>query len=346
MPPDLDRYSRQVLFHGIGKEGQERIRRGRVLLCGCGALGSAIADGLVRAGVGFLRLVDRDFVELSNLQRQVLYDEQDIAEALPKAVAAGRKLAKINSSVALDPIVADIDHTNMLALTDGVDLILDGMDNFETRFLINDAALQTRLPWIYGGCVGSHGQVMPIFPGETGCLRCLIGDVPDPGMTETCDTAGVIGPAVTVVAALQLVAALKILSGHRDLVEPTLSIVDVWEGTLRPMNVARLRERSDCPACVHGKREWLSGTKGSQTTVLCGRNAVQISPPQKHALSLPELAAKLSGVGEVSYNAFLVRLTLPGGETQLTIFPDGRAIIKGTDDVTTARSLYARYVGA
>ncbi len=346
LPTDLDRYSRQMLVHGIGEEGQRRIRQGRVLLCGCGALGSAIADGLVRAGVGFLRLVDRDFVELSNLQRQVLFDEQDIADELPKAIAAARKLAKINSTVALDPLVADIDHTNILALTARVDLILDGMDNFETRFLINDAALETKLPWIYGGCVGSHGQVMPIFPGETGCLRCLIGDVPGPGMTETCDTAGVIGPAVTVVAALQVVAALKYLAGRRDLIPPTLTIVDVWDGTLRQMSVASLRERSDCPACVHGKREWLSGAKGSQTTVLCGRNAVQVSPPVKHALALAELAAKLRGSGEVSQNAFLLRFTPAGTAAQLTIFPDGRAIIKGTDDVTVARSLYARYVGA
>ena len=345
MPSD-ERYSRQILFHGIGEEGQRRIRSGRVLLCGCGALGSAIADSLVRAGVGFLRLVDRDFVELSNLQRQVLYDEQDIAEQLPKAIAAGRKLAKINSDVALEPLVADIDHSNMLALTNGVDLIVDGMDNFETRFLINDAALETKIPWVYGGCVGSHGQVLPIFPGETACLRCLIGDVPGPGVAETCDTAGVIGPAVTIVAALQVVTALKILAGRRDQIEPMLTIVDVWDGTLRKMNVANLRERSNCPACVRGERDWLSGRKGSQTTILCGRNAVQISPAEKQAISLTELSAKLRSAGEVSQNAFLLRLTLPGNEFQLTIFPDGRAIIKGTDDVTLARSLYARYVGA
>ncbi len=344
MPSD-DRYSRQVLFHGIGEDGQRGIRAGRVLLCGCGALGSAIADSLVRAGVGFLRLVDRDFVELSNLQRQVLFDEHDIAEQLPKAIAAARKLTKINHQVALDPIVADIDHNNIMALAANVDLIVDGMDNFETRFLINDAALETKLPWIYGGCIGSHGQVMPVFPCETACLRCLIGDVPGPGMTETCDTAGVIGPAVNVVAALQVVTALKILAGRRDSIEPVLTIVDVWDGTLRKMNVANLRERSNCPACVQGKREWLSGEKGSQTTVLCGRNAVQISPPEKRPLSLTELAGRLRTAGEVSQNAFLLRLTLPGGEFQLTIFPDGRAIIKGTDDVTVARSLYARYVG-
>jgi len=345
MPADVDRYSRQILFQGIGAEGQQRIRAGRVLLCGCGALGSAIADSLVRAGVGFLRIVDRDFVELSNLQRQVLFDEQDIAEQLPKAIAAARKLAKINSDVTLDPLVADIDHTNILALADGVDLILDGMDNFETRFLINDAALERHLPWVYGGCVGSHGQVLPIIPGETACLRCLIGDVPGPGMTETCDTAGVIGPAVNVVAALQVTAALKILTGQRELLEPVLTIVDVWDGTLRRMSVANLRERSNCPACVGGARDWLSGNKGSQTTILCGRNAVQVSPPEKRPLSLPELAARLRSSGEVTHNPFLVRLTLPGGEFQLTIFADGRAIIKGTDDITVARSLYARYVG-
>jgi adenylyltransferase/sulfurtransferase len=344
MPPD-DRYSRQILFHGIGAEGQRRIRESRVLLCGCGALGSAIADSLVRAGVGFLRLVDRDFVELSNLQRQVLYDEQDIAEQLPKAIAAGRKLARINSQVALEPLVTDIDHANMLALANGVDLIVDGMDNFETRFLINDAALETKTPWVYGGCVGSHGQVLPIFPGETACLRCLIGDVPGPGMAETCDTAGVIGPAVNVVAALQVVAVLKILAGRRDLVEPVLTIVDVWDGTMRKMNMGNLRERSNCPACVQGERDWLSGKKGSQTTILCGRNAVQISPSERQSLSLPEMAARLTSAGEVSQNAFLLRLTPAGTECQLTIFPDGRAIIKGTNDVTVARSLYSRYVG-
>jgi adenylyltransferase/sulfurtransferase len=342
--PNLDRYSRQMLFQGIGREGQERIRKGRVLLCGCGALGSAIADGLTRAGVGFLRLVDRDFVELSNLQRQVLFDEQDIAEALPKTIAAGRKLAKINSEVALEPIVADIDHTNILKFAAGVDLILDGMDNFETRFLINDASLTTKIPWIYGGCVGRHGQVLSIFPGETACLRCLIGDVPGPGMTETCDTAGVLGPAVNVVAALQVTAALKFLAGRRELIESTLAIVDVWDGTLRRMSVASLREQSNCPACVRGERQWLSGEKGSQSTVLCGRNAVQISPAEKRNLSFAELAPKLKAAGEVMCNQFLLRLTLPG-EEQITLFPDGRAIIKGTDDVTVARSLYARYVG-
>jgi len=214
----LERYSRQVLFRDIGEAGQRKIMQARVLLCGCGALGSALADGLTRAGVGFLRIVDRDFVELSNLQRQVLFDEQDIAEQLPKAIAAGRKLRRINSSIEIETLVADIDHTNILKLFEGVDLVLDGMDNFETRFLINDAALETRIPWIYGGCIGSHGQTMAIFPFETACLRCLIEEVPGPGATETCDTAGIIGPAVNVVASLQVTAALKFLAGRRDLI--------------------------------------------------------------------------------------------------------------------------------
>lgn len=358
-----DRYSRQILFHGIGEEGQRKIQAGRVLLCGCGALGTVIADALVRAGVGFVRVVDRDFVELSNLQRQILFDEQDIAEQLPKAVAAARKLVKINSGVTVEPVVADIRPDNIRSLIDRVDLILDGLDNFETRFLINDASLETGVPWIYGGCIGSHGQTMAIFPGETACLRCLIGDIPGPGMMETCDTAGVLGPAVNVVGSLQVVSALKFLSGHRELIDPALTIIDVWDGTLRKMSVAKLRESSDCPACVRGQREWLSGAKGSQTTILCGRNAVQISPPERAKLSLPDLAGKLRGVGEVSHNQFLLRLRLPAVSAglptepkseparaeqafELTIFPDGRAIIKGTDDIAAARTLYARYVGA
>lgn len=334
-----------MLFRDIGEEGQRRIGQGRVLLCGCGALGSAIADGLTRAGIGFMRLVDRDFVELSNLQRQVLFDEQDIAEQLPKTIAAARKLAKINSTVALEPIVADINHGNILGYFDGIDLVLDGMDNFETRFLINDASLKTGIPWIYGGCIGSHGQMMPIFPRETACLRCLIGELPGPGTTETCDTAGVLGPAINVVAALQVAAALKLLAGRREQIAASLTIVDVWDVTLRKMSVSSLREQSNCPACVAGRLDWLSGERGSQTTVLCGRNAVQVSPGGKQALSFDELVVRLRGVGEVTCNQFLLRLTVPREELQITLFPDGRAIVKGTDDPAVARGAYARYIG-
>ncbi len=345
-PADLDRYSRQMLFAGVGVEGQRRIRAARVLVCGCGALGSAVADGLTRAGVGFLRIVDRDFVELSNLQRQVLFDEQDVASGIPKAIAAAAKLGRINSGVRLDPIVADIDAGNILQFAGDVDLIVDGMDNFETRFLINDAALELSRPWIYAGCIGSHGQVMPIFPGQSACLRCLIGDVPGPGETETCDTAGVLGPAIAVVAALEVTLAIKILCGGREAVRESLSVIDVWEPSLRAMQIGKLREQSDCPACVQGRRDWLRGEKVSQSTVLCGRNAVQISPAEKRKLNLAEVAARLAATGTVTHNTFLLRLELPGGSQRITLFPDGRAIIQGTDDPVVARGIYAKFVGA
>lgn len=355
MESNLERYSRQMLFPDIGEEGQRRIRQGRVLLCGCGALGSALADGLVRAGVGFVRIVDRDYVELSNLQRQVLFDEGDVESQLPKAIAAAAKLRRINRDVEIDARVADIDHGNILDFAAGVDLILDGMDNFETRYLINDASLETGIPWIYAGCLGSHGQTMTIFPKETACLRCLIEAPPGAGEAETCDTAGILQPTISAITALQLVDALKILSGRRDLISPVLRILDVWEGTLRRMSVANLREQANCPACIGGERAWLRGGRGAQTTVLCGRNAVQVSPAERTALSLPVLAERLKSVGQVNFNAFLLRLTIkpvqvppgenPQGEMQITIFPDGRAIIKGTPDPAIARGLYARYVG-
>jgi molybdopterin/thiamine biosynthesis adenylyltransferase len=343
---DLSRYHRQILFRGIGEEGQNRLSQSRVLLCGCGALGTVLAETLVRAGVGFIRLVDRDFVEITNLQRQVLFDEQDLAEQLPKAVAATRKLNLINSQVVIEPHVADVSSGNVLALAKDVDLILDGTDNFETRFLLNDVSLELGIPWVYGGCIGSHGQVLPIFPGETACLRCLMEDVPAPGTTETCDTAGILGPTVNMIASLQAVQALKILAGRRDQVEASLHILDVWDGTLRKMSVKNLRDQGRCPACHQGERAWLHGDRASQTTVLCGRNAVQVSPHEKRSISLPELAEKLRPSGKVTVNPFLIRLVVQDGAYELTIFSDARAIIKGTDDPAAAKSLYARYVGS
>lgn len=346
MGTDFNRYSRQIRFAGIGEEGQQNISKGRVLLVGCGALGTVLADMLVRAGVGFLRIVDRDFVDLTNLQRQVLFDEQDVAEHLPKATVAAAKLGRVNSQVEIEPVVADVNPNNILSLIDGVDLILDGTDNFETRFLINDAALERNIPWIYGGCVGSHGQVLPIFPNETACLRCIIEAPPDPGMTDTCDTAGVISPAVHVVTSLQAVAALKILSGHRDLVSPKLAVIDVWDGTFRQLEVGQLRPANQCPACVQGKRDWLQGRSTSQSVVLCGRNSVQIAPGQPMTLSLDELVKGWSALGTVMKNPFLARLTVANPEYDITVFKDGRAIIQGTDDLAIARGLYARYVGS
>jgi molybdopterin-synthase adenylyltransferase len=346
MPADLERYSKQILFNELGEAAQQRLLASRAVVCGCGALGSAVAETLTRAGVGHLRIIDRDFVELSNLQRQVLFDETDVAERLPKAIAAANKLRRINSSIVIEPIVTDIDHTNVRALIEGTDLILDGSDNFELRFLINDASLETGIPWIYGGVIGSHGQVMTIFPGQSACLRCLIKRVPDAGTTETCDTAGVLAPAVQVVAALEVVAALKILSGQPEKVSRTLAYVDVWEGTLRQLNVANLRERADCPACKHGERIWLSGQAGSRTSVLCGRNAVQVSPTQHGTLALDELATRLATAGDVQVNEYLLRLSPHGSPFELTVFRDGRAIIKGTDDLAIARGVYSRYIGS
>jgi adenylyltransferase/sulfurtransferase len=338
-----ERYSRQVRFAGVGEDGQRALARGRALLCGCGALGTVLAETLVRAGVGFLRIVDRDFVEVSNLQRQVLFDEDDAAEPLPKAIAAARKLSRINSTVTVEPVVADVGPRNVLELIRDVDVILDGTDNFETRFLLNDAALETGKPWVYGGCVGSHGQTMTILPGASACLRCVIESPPQPGASETCDTAGVLGPAIGVVASLQSVAALKLLTGQRDAIAHKLTIIDVWDGTWRTVSLGSLREQKNCPACDRGERLWLSGRETSQSTVLCGRNAVQVTPAAPAQLDLAQLAESLRSSGRITATPFLVRLSVGGLE--LTIFRDGRAIVKGTDDPTAARTAYAKYVG-
>ena len=340
------RYRKQTLFTPIGDDGQAALQRGRALVVGCGALGSVIAETLVRAGVGFVRVVDRDFVEISNLQRQVLFDEADVADRLPKAIAARRKLAAINSSVKVDAVVADVRADNVLELVDGIDVIIDGTDNFETRLLINDASLDQGIPWINGGCVGSHGQVMTIIPGRTPCFRCLVEDVPEPGTSETCDTAGVIGPAVNVVASLECVDALKILAGRKHEIEPVLTVLDVWEGTFRRLKIGDLQSKGNCPACQKGERAWLRGEKSSHTSILCGRNAVQISPPDRRTLDLHETAGRLRQHGMVFENPYLVRVLLKEPACEITLFRDGRAIVQGTEDAGVARSLYSRYVGS
>jgi adenylyltransferase/sulfurtransferase len=343
MDDNLERYSRQIRFHGMGEEGQRRLLHARVTLCGCGALGTVLANALVRAGVGHLRLVDRDFIETSNLQRQVLFDEHDVAENLPKAEAAARKLAAINSGVHVDPVVTDIDRTNILELVHDADLILDGTDNFEVRYLINDAAVKLNKPWVYGGCIGSHGQTMTILPGQTPCLRCVFEAAPAPGEAGTCETAGVLGPVVNIIASLQATEALKILAGRRDRINRDLIYLDVWENIQRRIKVAPLLGKVDCPCCQRRRFEWLEGAHGSQTTSLCGRNAVQVSHRTPARLNFEEMAAHLGRTGEVSYNRFLLKFTADGYE--FTVFPDGRAIIKGTSDVDKARTLYAKYVG-
>src|SRR5713101_9636749 len=273
----LDRYSRQMRFHGIGEAGQRKLLDSHVTLCGCGALGTVLANVLVRGGVGHLRLVDRDFIETNNLQRQVLFDEHDVAENIPKAEAAARKLGAINSSVHVEPVVTDIDHTNIVELVKDADLILDGTDNFEIRYLINDAAVKLGKPWIYGGCIGSHGQTMTIIPGETPCLRCVFEAAPAPGEAATCETAGVLSPIVNIIASYQAAEALKILTGQRDRVNRDLIFLDVWENVHKKFSISKLRGRNNCVCCKQNNFEWLDGAHGSQTTSLCGRNAVQVS---------------------------------------------------------------------
>jgi adenylyltransferase/sulfurtransferase len=343
MDVSLDRYSRQMRFPGIGEEGQRRLLDSHVTLCGCGALGTVLANALVRGGVGHLRLVDRDFIETNNLQRQVLFDEHDVAENLPKAEAAARKLGAINSGVHVEPVVTDIDRTNILELVEDADLILDGTDNFEIRYLINDAAVKLGKPWVYGGCIGSHGQSMTILPGETPCLRCVFEAAPAPGEAGTCETAGVLAPIVNIVASYQATEAFKILTGRRKQINRELVYIDVWENVQRRIKIAPLLGKVDCPCCQRRRFEWLEGEQGTHTTSLCGRNAVQVTHRSPSRLNFEELAHHLETQGEVTYNRFLLKFNAEGHE--FTVFPDGRAIIKGTSDVDKARTLYAKYIG-
>lgn len=342
----LVRYKKQMLFSGVGEAGQTELRKCRVLQIGCGALGCVAADQLVRAGVGLLRIADRDFVELSNLQRQILFTEQDVEDHLPKSIVAARRLSQVNSDVEVEPHAVDVDYRNIRRLAKDIDLILDGTDNFETRYLINDLSLDLGIPWIFTGCTGSAGQVMPIFPGRSACLRCLIPEVPPPGSTETCDTAGVLGPAVGMVASLQAAIAVRILSGHAADVPLQLSVMDAWDGTMRAMDVSTLRAQSSCPACGRGERPFLDGTTTSGSTVLCGRNAVQVSPAGKLGISLEELSVRLETAGTVTSNPFLIRLVLEDSALEISVFPDGRAIVRGTEDPAEARAIYSRYIGA
>src|SRR3954465_4790477 len=264
MDPTLERYSRQMRFYGIGEAGQRKLLASHVVLCGCGALGTVLANALVRAGVGHLRLVDRDFIETHNLQRQVLFDEHDVAENLPKAEAAARKLAAINSAVHVEPVVTDIDRTNILDLVEDADLVLDGTDNFEIRYLINDVAVKLGKPWVYGGSIGSHGQTMTILPGETPCLRCVFEAAPAPGEAGTCETAGVLGPIVNIIASLQATEAIKILTGRRDRVNRELLNYDVWDNVQKRIKIAPLLGKVDCPCCQRRHFEWLEGEQGTQ----------------------------------------------------------------------------------
>ncbi|MCL4464578.1 MAG: ThiF family adenylyltransferase [Chloroflexi bacterium] len=332
------RYAKQVLFAPIGREGQVRLARSRAVIVGLGALGTVSAGQLARAGVGHLRLVDRDFVEVSNLQRQVLYDEEDAAQRLPKAVAAATKLRAANSEVAVEPIVADVTVRNVEGLLAGADVVIDGTDNWETRFLVNDACVKSGVPWVYGGAVGSWGCTMAIVPKKTPCLRCFLANPVPPGVGETCDTAGVLAAASGTVASLQCAQALRLLTGQPA--TAGVLYVDVWEGAFQEI---ALRRRDDCPACGERRFEFLAGERTSWTTVLCGRNSVQIVPAVEQTLPLSELARRLRLVGQVVYNGFLLSLEVEG--YTLVVFPNGRTIVQGTTEESVARTLYARYVG-
>lgn len=335
---DHDRYSRQIRFREIGEEGQHLLAQARVAIAGCGALGSTQAELLARAGVGFIRLIDRDYVEWSNLQRQILYDEKAAEASLPKAAAAAARLHEVNSSIEAEAAVSDLTAATVDDLFEGVNLIMDGTDNFETRYLINDFALCHNVPWIYGAAVGSYGLKMPVIPGATCCLRCMLPEPPG-GAMETCETAGVLGPITSIIAALQVADALMILTGHIEQLSRQLTIVDVWAGDI--MQAPQPQPNPDCPAC--GRREfmYLNGKRRAPIS-LCGRNAVQIHDSERH-LDLKELALRLASVGTVKVNEFALRAQIEGFD--ITVFPDGRAILKGTTNIGVARSLYAKYIG-
>lgn len=336
-----DRYSRQTLFAGIGPEGQRKLAGASVVILGCGAMGSALANNLARAGVGRLRLVDRDFVEVNNLQRQTLYDEADAAKAMPKAVAAAERIRAINSAIIVEPVVSDFTADNALELIDGMDLALDGTDNFEARYLLNDACLSAHIPWIYSGVIAAYGVSMTIVPHDTACLRCAFPERPLPGTTPTCDTAGIINGIVAVIGGVSSTEAIKLLVGSERLARGIFWI-DLWENTTERIELPR---QQDCPACGRGEYEYLDSALSEDSATLCGRNAVQVRPMRGvGALDLAELAQRLAPLGQVSTNSYLLRATLDGYE--LTVFPDARAIIKGTAEPSVARTVYARYIGS
>jgi adenylyltransferase/sulfurtransferase len=337
------RYVRQSILPEIGARGQARLARAHVVVVGCGALGSLQAELLTRAGVGRLTVLDRDFVERSNLQRQVLFTDRDAELGLPKALAAERALRAINPEIRVDGFVEDLNPGTAPALLGGADLIADGTDNFETRYLVNDWSVREAVPWVYAGVIGTAGLVMPILPRETACLRCVFETVPAPGSLPTCETAGVLGAAVAVVAGQQNAEILKLLTGAGDRVARALLRFDVWE--LAWTSVATGSPRPDCPVCGEGSYEWLEGMRGGRAARLCGRRAIQLlpgegAPPPR----LPDLAERLRSEWEVTLNEHLLRVRR--GDRTVSVFRDGRAIVEGTSDETEARSLVARVVGA
>src|SRR5437660_11891276 len=337
----IDRYSRQILFTGIGKEGQRRMLNSRATIIGCGALGSGHAEALARAGVGNLRVVDRDFVEFSNLQRQTMFTEADARERLPKAIACAKHIREINSDIQVKAEIIDVNHSNIERLVQDCDLVLDGTDNFATRYLINDASVKHNVNWIYGAAVGSYGVTMTIRPGQTPCLRCIFPETPPAASAPTCDTAGVIMPIINIIAAMQVTEALKMLTGQIDTLHRSLMQFDVWRNESRRISVGK--PVATCLTCGAHKFESLENGSDEFAAVLCGRHAVQISPSHPVRVDLSELSKRLSTAGDVKANDYLLRFRT--GDFEMTVFQDARSIIRGTDDIATARSLYAKYVG-
>jgi molybdopterin/thiamine biosynthesis adenylyltransferase len=340
MKPELEeRYSRQVLFTGIGPDGQQRLIDSRVAIVGCGATGSALASLLARAGVGMLRIIDRDYVEASNLQRQALFDENDAAESLPKAVAAARKIASFNSHIIAEPLANDLTPENIDELLGRVQLILDGTDNFETRYLINDYAVKNSLPWIYTAAVGSYAATMNVLPGETACLACMFPESPT-GTIETCETAGILNSAVNLAASIAATEALKLLTGAKQDLRRSLISCDLWRN--ERAEISTEKPRADCRACAKRDFVHLAG-EGRPHITLCGRNSVQIHEHHR-PINLGDISERLRPHGSVRRNDFVLKFWKEPFE--MTLFPDGRAIIKGTTDTAVARSLYAKYVGS
>jgi molybdopterin/thiamine biosynthesis adenylyltransferase len=337
---DLSRYSRQTLLAEIGQAGQQKLLSSTVTLVGCGALGTTIASGLARAGVGHIKIVDRDYIELSNLQRQNLFDEQDLAQGLPKAVAAAEKLRKVNSEIYVEPLVTDLNPFNVERLLRNVDLVVDGTDNFEARFLINDACVKHELPWVYGAVIATYGVTMTVVPQRTACLRCLLREQPPPGTVATCDTVGVLGAAASVIGGLEIVQVLKLLVEGGEEFWSRLTQLDVWTAEWMQLQIERDPE---CPTCQLGQYEFLEAQEGTFVTALCGREAVQVSVRGNVQLSIPQLAERLGSSGDVSFNEYMLRCDVDGYD--IAVFPNGRAIIKGTTDETQARAIYAKYIG-
>lgn len=335
-----ERYSRQLLFDGIGRAGQQRLNAAKVVVAGCGALGSVGSELLVRAGVGRVKILDRDFVEKDNLHRQSLFTEKDAEECLPKAVAAGAALSAINSEVEVEAVVCDVTYQNVEQHCSGADVVIDGSDNFELRFLLNDFSVKYGIPWIYGAALGSYGVACAVVPGETPCLRCLMEEPPAPGAVETCESAGIIATIVHQVSSAQATLALKLLVG--ETLEPRVFQGDVWKGTWRSVPLPR-GPFPDCPCCGCKRFDFLGGGERSLLTRLCGRDAVQVYPARRNRVDLEQIARRLSRNLDVQSSEYMIRARVNGLE--LAVFPDGRAIIKGTEDLTEARAIYSRFVG-